>query len=444
MSECSAGGSSAGLKSSSTISPSGLPRGWSVKPLKAIYIVQGGTTPRTDDPQNWDGGLTWITPADLSKLPTLYISESSRTVTAKGIASSGLTLFPPRSIVLSTRAPIGSVAITSVSACTNQGCKTLVPKKGDSSEFFAYALGSYKEDLNSHGRGTTFLELSGDALGAYRVAVPPRADQYAIASFLDLETAKIDHLIQKQEHLIQLLQEKRQAVISHAVTRGLEAGVQMKDSGVDWLGGVPSHWTRSRIKYSLHKLIDTEHKTAPFYDDGQYLVVRTSNVKNGNLVLNDAKYTDHEGFTEWTKRGRARPDDIIFTREAPAGEACLVPAGLDLCLGQRTVLMRINQSRLIPRFCLWSLYAGLASEFVANLSQGSTVSHFNMSDIKNIPLMLPPVSEQDKIISFVSSETLKIDCLISKANQSIELMRERRSALISAAVTGKIDIREAA
>ena len=132
----------------------------------------------------------------------------------------------------------------------------------------------------------------------------------------------------------------------------------------------------------------------------------------------------------------------MFTREAPAGEACLVPSDVPLCMGQRTVLMQIDHDLLDSQFALWSLYGGLASEFVTMLSQGSTVVHFNMSDIGNIPIMLPSVGEQSVIADRLAVETNKLNALTAEAQRAIELLQERRAALISAAVTGKIDVRE--
>jgi type I restriction enzyme S subunit len=212
-----------------------------------------------------------------------------------------------------------------------------------------------------------------------------------------------------------------------------------KDSGVEWLGEIPTYWEKTRIKYVLHQIIDTEHKTAPFYPDGEYLVVRTSNVRNGQLVLDDAKYTDYEGFREWTKRGKPEPGDILFTREAPAGEACLVPENLPLCLGQRMVLFRVNHQMLDEHYGIWSLYGGIAAEFITSLSQGATVAHFNMADIANIPLLLPPLEEQAAIASFLDRETAKIDALIAKKERLIELLQEKRTAIISHAVTKGLD-----
>ena len=291
---------------------------------------------------------------------------------------------------------------------------------------------------------TALPSMTKGALNSHLVTLPPLPEQTAIAEFLDRETAKIDELVAEQRRLTELLKEKRQAVISHVVTKGLNPHAPMKPSGIEWLGEVPEHWRQTPIKHTLNGIIDTEHKTAPFFEDGEYLVVRTKNIKNGKLLLDGAKYTDIEGYIEWTKRGVPEPGDILFTREAPAGEACLVPNGMKLCVGQRTLTMRVNQKAINSRFVLWSLYGGISAKFIADLSQGSTVAHFNMSDIGNIPILLPPIEEQSDIATFLDSELAKFDALTAEAQRAIDLLQERRTALISAAVTGQIDVRQQA
>lgn len=288
---------------------------------------------------------------------------------------------------------------------------------------------------------TGLANLNGTLIGEILLPVPTVAEQIQIARFLDHETARIDALIEEQQRLIELLKEKRQAVISHAVTKGLDPRVPMKDSGVEWLGEVPAHWKQIRIKHILNAMIDAEHKTAEYSDDGEYLVCRTTNVRNGLLSLDGAKYADRNTYIDWTRRGVPEPLDILFTREAPAGEACLVPGNLEICLGQRMVLFKLDKTRIDPAFTVHSIYAGLASDFVKQLSQGSTVSHFNMADIGNIPLFEPPLSEQKGISDFLAKRCDSYDLLINEAQSSVKLISERRSALISAAVTGKIDVR---
>lgn len=270
---------------------------------------------------------------------------------------------------------------------------------------------------------------------------PSLEEQKKIAVFLDHETARIDVLIAEQQRLIELLKEKRQAVISHAVTKGLNPNAPIKDSGVEWLGEVPAHWKVLKLKHVVREIVDAEHKTVHFVDDGRFLVARTSNVREGRLVFKNAKYTDEDGYVEWTERGVPAPGDIIFTREAPAGEACIVPKDVPVCLGQRTVLLRLKRKLVSEEYCLYSIYSGAASRFIENLSQGSTVSHINMADIPNMPIFLPPFDEQLAIAQAVKIEADSYEELLRTAVHGIELLLERRSALISAAVTGKIDVR---
>ncbi|MBE0645590.1 MAG: restriction endonuclease subunit S [Bacteroidetes bacterium] len=291
---------------------------------------------------------------------------------------------------------------------------------------------------------TGIQNLDADAYLSEPVCYPGNEEQHAIASFLDRETARIDALIEKKQSQIELLQEKRAALISHAVTKGLDPNVKMKDSGIEWLGEVPEHWDMMRIKFVLRAIIDTEHKTAPFYPDGEYFVIRTSNVRDGRIVMKDANYTNQDGYTEWTRRAIPTEGDIVFTREAPAGEACVLPRGLKVCLGQRTVLLRVRRDALVPEFAVYSIYCGIADAFIKTLSFGSTVNHFNMADIGSIPLLIPPLQEQIEIVKIVHRETNRVDSLIEKVMDSINKLSEYRTALISAAVTGKIDVCEEA
>ncbi|EAS76324.1 hypothetical type I restriction-modification system specificity determinant [Vibrio alginolyticus 12G01] len=308
--------------------------------------------------------------------------------------------------------------------------------------FWFFQSSSYWQYISGSQIQATIQNVSAEKYGEMYISLPEHVEeQTQIANFLDHETAKIDTLIEKQQQLIKLLKEKRQAVISHAVTKGLNPQAPMKNSGVEWLGEVPEHWEQIKLKHITHQIVDAEHKTAPYFDDGEYLVCRTTNVRDGKLRLDGGKYTNHAIYEEWTKRGQPEVGDILFTREAPAGEACVYTGEVPLCLGQRMVLFKLNQTRVLPEFVLHSIYSGLADDFVKQLSQGSTVAHFNMSDIQNIPLFEPPKDEQAQIVDHLAKVLAKYDALTSSASLKIELMQERRTALISAAVTGKIDVR---
>lgn len=415
-----------------------IPEYWSASGLKRVFQIEGGSTPPPDE-ANWEGDITWVTPADLSGLKSLFIGGSKRTITATGLASCGASILPKGSLILSTRAPIGSLAIATIKMCTNQGCKGLLPNESTSSHYFAYVLSVAKEELNNRGRGTTFLEISGDELGRFNVPMPSFSEQTQIANFLDHETVRIDGLIEEQKRLIELLKEKRQAVISNAVTKGLDASVPMKDSGVEWLGEVPAHWNVVRLK-NISRIVDCKNRTPEYFDDGEYLVVRTTNIKKQQLSLNGARYTDIKNFKIWTERGVPPVGSIFFTREAPSGEVCIVPKAPPLCMGQRMMNIIPNDSQLTP-FIFDFLTSDCLTKYIESEASGSTVTHLRVEQVFNIPLVIPPKNERDDIDKLVKTLKHQYDSLIEQSKASVEFLNERRSALISAAVTGKIDVR---
>ncbi|OPY65913.1 MAG: Type-1 restriction enzyme EcoKI specificity protein [Syntrophorhabdus sp. PtaU1.Bin050] len=213
-----------GLGPTVKMKPSGVewlgdvPEHWEVTRLKNAFHVYNGSTPESSKEEFWDGDITWYTPEDLGNNARKNILDSRRKITQSGYANIGATIVPKSSIIISTRAPIGHIAITDVPACTNQGCRSLVPKKNVWSDFHYYYLLTSKNNLNAIGKGTTFIELGNQGLEGYLVPLPPLPEQQAIADFLDKETGKIDALIAKVEKAIEKLKEYRTALISAAVT----------------------------------------------------------------------------------------------------------------------------------------------------------------------------------------------------------------------------------
>jgi type I restriction enzyme S subunit len=274
--------------------------------------------------------------------------------------------------------------------------------------------------------------------------MPPPDEQAAIVRFLDHATRRLDKAIRDKRKIIALLNEQKQAIIHRAVTRGLDPDVPLKDSGIPWLGQIPVHWEVLALKRVLRRLIDCEHKTAPKVDESDLRVVRTTGIRHGRLVFKGTYGTTNEAFEQWIRRGIPETGDVMFTREAPAGEACVVPHGLKLCLGQRTVLMKLRPARLDPDFLVHSIYGGPPRTAIMLASQGSTVGHFNMSDIGALTILLPPISEQVAIVDNVRAETAPIETTINRIEREIELLREYRTRLIADVVTGKLDVREAA
>ena len=311
-----------------------------------------------------------------------------------------------------------------------------------SGQFLHWSLASRKlrSWFEISARGVTRFALDQDAIQNAPIPFPPLPTQHKIADFLDRETERIDALVDKKRRLIDLLEEKRTATITQAVTKGLDPTVPMKDSTIPWIGQIPAHWENSRLKSSITSLVDTEHKTVHFVDDGDYPVIRTSDVRSGQLLLDDARRTDTAGYREWTRRRRPRVGDVMLAREAPAGEACQVPESPSVCLGQRMVLITPDSERLLDKYLIYSIYSDAVQIFIELASQGATVTHLNMADIPELPIGLPRLAEQREIVSYLDSQAGRLQKLGAAIASQLTLLAEYQEALITAAVTGEIDV----
>lgn len=418
-----------------------VPAHWDVVPLKRSFQIVGGSTPKSDKSEYWDGSITWVSPADLSKLTSIYIDDSARKITEEGLASCGTTLVPSGSIVLSTRAPIGSLAIAAKSLCTNQGCKALVPNHGVGSLYFAYLLLAATDELNIRGRGTTFLELSSDELGAFKATVPSYDEQTAIATFLDHETGKIDALIAEQEQLIALLAEKRQATISHAVTKGLNPEVPMKDSGVSWLGEVPEHWEVTQIKRFCSLITDGAH-VSPEIEGGVYHFVSTKDLVGDIIDFDNSLLTSPESYAQLVKNGcRPIAGDILFSKDGTIGRTVAVECEKEFVVASSLIIIRPHIEILRPRFLNYLCKSDVVVSQVESFVKGAGLPRLSIQNLLKVVGVFPPAEEQDAIATLLDAEITRLNALDFEARRSIDLLKERRSALIAASVTGKIDVR---
>ncbi len=289
---------------------------------------------------------------------------------------------------------------------------------------------------------TALPSMTQGSLNAHSVALPSLQEQVAIAAFLDRETARIDALIEEQQRLIVLLKEKRQAVISHAVTKGLDPSAPMKDSGVEWLGEVPAHWDVSPLM----------RLTAPGRAIMYGIVLPGPNVGEGVPIVKGGDVKEHRlrlSLLNWTTpeieapfaRARLRPGDIVYSIRGSIGDAEPVPEEL---LGANITqdVARISPNRDLNG--RWLLHVMRSKPLFVQLEQGSlgaAVRGINIFDLKRARIPVPPTAEQAEIATFLDHELSQLEILAREASKGISLLTERRSALISATVTGKIDVR---
>jgi type I restriction enzyme S subunit len=271
------------------------------------------------------------------------------------------------------------------------------------------------------------------------IAIPPASEQTAIATFLDHETAKIDALIAEQEKLIALLAEKRQATISHAVTHGLNPDAPMKDSGVAWLGEVPAHWNTSRLSHLSTQIVDGAHFTPTYIDDGVPFL-RVTDITGGSPDLDDVKRIPEVEHRELCRRCQPKKGDLLLSKNGTIGVPKVVTWDWDFSIFVSLCLIKMRPE-MLAKFAAYVFESSTIKIQIDEGAKQSTVTNLHLEKIAAFRFPVPPIDEQEDIVARLNVATAGFDALIIEAECVITLIKERRSALIAAAVTGQIDVR---
>ena len=423
-----------------------LPNGWICGRLKSLGWIINGSTPRSGEPDYWDGDVVWVTPEDLGKQQGAEILESARHISLEGLNNCGASIVSPGAIIVSTRAPIGHLGIAKTPLCTNQGCRSIVPLSGSSSRYLYYLLFAARPELLARGRGSTFSELSSSDLGDVAIPLPPFSKQEAIADYLDEKTADLDALIEKKRKLLDLLIEERTALINQAVTKGLDPRVPMKDSGIPWIGEIPHHWMIKRLKHIVAESISGPYGsslTKSMYTLSGYRVYGQQQVIPDNFSVGDY-YISAEKYGEMS-RYRVFAGDVLISVMGTVGRAAVVPDDAEPgIINPRLVRYRPKSETVDARFMQMALLSDSCQAQLKETAQGSTMDGLNMSILGDLRLALPPLTEQAEIIWSIRNGTDRLDQVRQAIESQANRLQEYRQALITAAVTGQLDIGAAA
>ena len=378
---------------------------------------------------------------------SLYMKKEESKVV---LALSGIDNFKhvdKNDFVISLRSFQGGIELCFYDGCVSPAYTVLKPNKVINYSFWSYLFKStiYISVLNTAVDGIREGKtISYTNFGKIYINIPPLSEQAQIANYLDTETARIDNLISKQEKLIELLEEQRKSIISHAVTKGLNPNAPMKDSGVEWLGDVPEHWEVTFIKYITKKISSgkTPLGGAEVYTDEGVIFLRSQNIYNDGLHLDDVSFIPHEIHASMKSSAVKKNDVLLNITGGSIGRTCLVDCEIgEANVNQHVCIIRTSKDKYAKWLSVF-MKSNSAQSQIFYSQTGAGREGLNFSQIGNMRLLFPPFVEQQEILDFLDQENLRFDNLILKQQSLIEKMKEYRASIISHAVTGKIDVRE--
>ncbi|MGI2169639.1 restriction endonuclease subunit S [Shewanella sp. MF05960] len=423
-----------------------IPIGWSMWKLAHAYNEIGsGTTPPTSNEEWFNGNVPWVTTGELR--------EKIITNTKKKLSDEALNTYPTLrkhpvgSIAIAMYgATIGRLGIFGVEATTNQACCVMGASKQIKNKYLFYWLLAFKEDIIRLSSGGGQPNINQEKVASLKISAPEVTEQQKIANFLDHETAKIDTLIAKQEKLIELLKEKRQAVISHAVTKGIsykgQPEVPMKDSGVEWLGEVPEHWDVSRLKYLVSEpLLYGANEAALETNSDNPRFIRITDVRADGSLKEDT----FRSLPQILAQPYMLTDgDILLARSGGTVGKSFIYRDFwgKCCFAGYLIKASIDSRKISADWVYFNTLTTFYWEWISSSQIQATIQNVSAEKYNSFAVAIPPEYEVKEIIKYLNEKCIHFDKLVEQASTAIELMKERKTALISAVVTGKIDVRD--
>ena len=397
-------------------------------------------TPSKDKPEYWDGAVPWVSPKDM-KVPVL--SDSIDHVSEHALSATGLRLHPVDSVMVVTRGMILAhtfpVARNAVPVTVNQDMKVLRAVNGVEPRYLSWMLQGLQSvmlsltDESAHGTKA----LRTDQWENLPVPIPTSSLQAGIANFLDQQTIRIDALIAEKERLVECLTELRYATVSWAVTGGLHAARGTWETGNPFVCKLPTGWKLGGLTKFIGAVVDYRGKTPEKVEQG-VLLVTARNIRNGFLDYTaSAEFVRPEDYQEIMRRGRPQLGDVLFTTEAPLGEVANVDRE-DIALAQRVVKFRGHEGIIDNFFLKYWLMGDAAQATLSTLATGSTAEGIKASKLGQIPLAVPSMAEQREVVEYLEHRRLALDDAANHVKEHIDRLREYRSSLITAAVTGQL------
>ena len=409
-----------------------IPELWIKSKIKYRFKVINGATPSGSNQNFWDGDIAWITPADMPSFG--YVDSGKRYITLRGYNSCGTSIVPAGSIIISSRAPIGKVCLSTKALCTNQGCKSLVCCQDN--RFCFYFMIAAQEEMGVLGCGTTFMELSTTALENMGIVLPSLSEQKAIAEFLDKKCGEVDALIADIQQEIETLEQYKRSVITEAVTKGLDPSVPMKDSGIDWLGMQPSQWEHYKGKYIFEQRNER----------GNQIELQLLSPTQNYGVIPQTMYEELSGMNAVKLNERV---NLNILKTIHKGDYCIslrsFQGGFEYSQYEGVVSPAYQVFYPTRAICeeyykylfKEKSFIAVMNSYTLSLRDGKNIA---FSDFGNTMIPYPPIEEQQQIADYLDKKCKEIEGVIADKQSQIETLESYKKSLIYEYVTGKKEV----
>lgn len=402
-----------------------VPSHWEVmKTSLAFHGIGSGTTPSTSKKEFYDDndGYYWLQTGDLNDG---LINDTSKKITKLAISQCNLKFYSIDSIVIAMYgATIGKVGILGIKTATNQACCVLPANKNMNFKFAFYEFLACKPALLVSAIGGGQPNISQDVIRKQKIAIPPLLEQNIIATYLDKKCSEIDNVISAQQERIALLQELKQSVITHAVTKGLNPNVEMDATEEDWINRLPASWGKAKLKYYIHLVNGRAYSQPELLSEGKYKVLRV-----GNFFTNDTWYYSNMELEEdkYCNNG-----DLLYAWSASFGP---------YIWNQDKTIYHYHIWKVCYKECMDKMYVYYLLKAITNFKlgdiHGSTMVHITMESMNNSVIPIPSFDEQKDIATFLDKKCASIDNALTKAQHQVELLQKYKQSLITEVVTGK-------
>ena len=431
-----------------------VPSHWTVTKTKYAARLYSGHTPSRQHPEYWENcTIPWFGLADVWQIrdgQAEYVTETAEKISELGMANSAARLLPAGTVILSRTASVGFSAILGVDMATTQDFVNWVCGPKIRPEYLLWVFRSMQPEFRRLTMGSTHQTIYMPAVGAFSTPLPPLPEQDSIVAFVRERTSRIDKLIAKRERFIQLRQERSSAFITRAVTGELLRGMPMKDSGLEWLNQIPKQWEVARLRRLLRRIeqgwspVADERQAAP----DQWAVIKLSAVDRGNFVGEEHKALPPD--LPPNEHLEIRDGDFLLTRAntpESVGDVCVVRAPRPrLMLCDLVYRLTLDEEQIDPNYLAFWLLSGAGRHQIEADARGASRSMVKISQslIRGWTVLLPPLNEQRELVKLIEEETTQTETIVDKVAEAIQRLRELRTALVTAAVTGKMDVRERA